>query len=109
MKRLNFFPYYECLLRSRKKTTTFRLTRPSFEKGDKVMLSIGWEKDNASDLHLCIIKDLYVRRIGDLNEYDFEGESPDCRSVEATRLVLSCIYRTILKPTDHIWVVKFDH
>jgi len=109
MKRLNFFPYYEDLLRSRKKTTTFRITRPSIKQGDRVMISIGWNEENATGLHPGLIKDLYIRRICDLDEYDFEGESPDCKSVEAARLVLSCIYRTILKPSDKIWVVKFNH
>jgi hypothetical protein len=109
MKRLNFFPFYESLLRSCEKTTTFRLTRPPFEKGDDVIITVGWEEATATELHLGLIRDVYARRICDLNEHDFEGESPDCKSVEATQLVLACIYRTVLRLDHEIWVVKFEH
>jgi hypothetical protein len=110
MKRLNFYPYYEELLSSRTKTTTFRLSnRASFEEGEEVMLSMGWEEDSAIELHPVRIRKVYTRRIRDLNESDFEGESPDCKSPEATRLVLSCVYRTIVNLDDEIWIVKFDY
>lgn len=110
MKRLNFYPFYEKYLRSRKKTTTFRLTdHASFKEGDDVMLSIGWEENSAIDLHPGQIRKVYCRRIRDLNELDFEGESPDCKSPEAAKLVLSCIYRTVVSDDDEVWVVKFDH
>lgn len=109
MKKLNFFPYYEPLLRSHIKTTTFRLTNPSVNEGDKIMLSIGWNEEEAIALHPAYIKRIYERRICDLNETDFEGESPDCKSVETTQLVMSCIYRTVLSVKDKIWIVKFEH
>ena len=109
-KRLNFYPFYEEYLRSQKKTTTFRLaSHPPFKQGDKVMLSIGWEENKAVDLHQALIKEVYRRRIRNLNESDFEGESPDCKSPEATKLVLSCIYKTVLSDMDEVWVLKFDH
>ena len=109
VKRLNFFPYYEELLLKRVKTTTFRLIRPSLDEGERVMLSIGWEENSAIELHTALIRKIYPRLIGELNELDFDGESPDCKSVEATRLVLGCIYKTKLTLEDQIWVVKFDH
>ena len=107
---VNFYPFYEELLRSGKKTTTFRLAnRASLKEGDEVMLTIGWDENKAMDLHLARISDVYRRRIRDLNELDFEGESPDCQSPEAARLVLSCIYKTVLNTDDEVWIVKFDH
>lgn len=110
MKRLNFFPYYENLLRSRKKKTTFRLSDySSFSTGEVVMLSVGWDEINVVDLHTALIKEIYTRRICDLKEKDFEGESQDCKSPEATKLVLSSIYRTVLTDESEIWVIKFNH
>ncbi len=110
MKRLNFYPFYEEYLRSQKKTTTFRLSSfIPFEVGEEVMISIGWTEEEAIDLHPARIRMSYRRRICDLEKKDFEGESPDCKSPEPTRLVLSCIYRTVLKENDEIWVIKFDY
>jgi hypothetical protein len=110
MKQLNFYPFYEEYLRSRKKTTTFRLTSiPSFKEGDDVMISVGWEENKAINLHPGRIKKVYRRLIRDLNELDFEGESPDCKSREATKLVLSCIYKSVVRDDDEVWVVKFEH
>jgi hypothetical protein len=110
MKQLNFYPFYEEYLRSRKKTTTFRLTSHAhFKGGEDVMLSIGWAEDKAIDLHPGRIREVYRRRIKDLNELDFEGESPDCKSPEAAKLVLSCIYKTVVRDDDEVWIVKFEH
>ena len=110
MKMLNFYPYYEDYLRKRIKTTTFRATKdiPLME-GDTVMLTIGWEERKTIDLHRARIKRIYLRRICDLIDSDFEGETPDCKSPEAAKLVLSCIYREVLNDDDEIWVVKFEH
>jgi hypothetical protein len=52
MKRLNFYPYYEPYLRSREKATTLRLRKPpALEEGDEVILSVGWDENEAIDLH----------------------------------------------------------
>jgi len=110
MKRLNFYPVYEEYLRSKKKTTTFRLGNyGSFKRGDEMMVSIGWDESNTVELHPGRIREVYRRRVGDLNEIDFQGESPDCRTPETAKLVLGCIYRTIVRDEDELWVVKFDH
>jgi hypothetical protein len=110
MKRLNFYPYYEDILRSGEKTTTFRLTNGArFNEGDEVMISIGWNEKEAIDLHKARIEKLYFRHISELTDYDFEGESIDCKSPEATRLVLGCIYKTVLSLDDDICVIKFVH
>jgi hypothetical protein len=110
MKQLNFFPYYEEYLDSHIKTTTFRLDNSkSFKEGDEAMITIGWNEDGAMKLHPAKITKVYRKHISELNEFDFEGESPDCKSPEATKLVLSCIYKTVLKNDDEIFVIKFDH
>jgi hypothetical protein len=110
MKRLNFFPYYEGLLRERLKTTTFRVgSRPPYTTGEPVMLTIGWRDDEAVELHGVRVTDIYQRKVKDLQPRDFEGESPDCRDPAATRLVLSAIYRTVVLEDDDIWIVKFEH
>lgn len=109
MKNLNFYPYYEHFLRSRQKTTTFRLAFPDLKEGEWVMLTLGWDENQVVELHPVRIKQVYSKPISELNSYDFEGESPDCKSSEATRLVLCSIYRTLIKEQDEIWVVKFDH
>lgn len=110
MKKLNFFPFYDEYLKDHKKTTTFRLSNTApYKKGDEVVISIGWTEDEAVPVSHAVIKSVDRRRIRDLGESDFEGESPDCKSPETTRLVLSCIYKRVLNNDDVIWVVKFDH
>jgi len=110
MKRLNFLPFYESLLRSRLKTTTFRLSNhESFKEGDNIQISIGWEKESSIGLCKGIIKEVYKKKIGDLSKTDFNGESPDCKSRKAVPLVLSCIYRTKLTEESEIWIIKFDY
>ncbi len=110
MKRLNFYPYYELLLRSREKTTTLRLrNREALEEGDEVMLSVGWDENNAVHLHRGKIRRVYRRRVSQLSQEDLEGESPDCKTPASAQLVLSSIYRTVVGPDDEVWVVKFDH
>jgi hypothetical protein len=79
------------------------------QEGYEVMLSVGWNEDEARDIHLARITHIYRKRISDLVETDFDGESPDCKSPEASMLVLSCIYKTVLTQDDFIWVVKFIH
>jgi len=108
--KLNFFPYYENLIRSKIKTTTFRLCNGSrYKEGDEVMLSIGWDEKKAFNLHKARISMVYSRRIRELNDFDFEGESPDCKSQEAAILVLGCIYKIVLTIDDEICIIKFIH
>lgn len=110
MQRLNFYPIYETYLRAKKKTTTLRLGNYSLLRpGDEVLLSIGWEEDKATPLHPGVIKAVYRRRIDELNNEDFRGESPDCKTVETAKLALGCIYKTTISDSDEVWVIKFDH
>jgi hypothetical protein len=57
----------------------------------------------------AIIREVYRRSIKKLAKHDFEGESPDCKTREATKLVLGSIYRSVLNDDDMVWVIKFEH
>lgn len=110
MKTLNFHPYYDEYLRAKKKTTTLRLSnRGDLKSGDTVMLTLGWDETNAIPLHPVKIHIVYSRRIRDLSPEDLRGESPDCRDSETARLVLGCVYRTVLRDDEEVTVVKFEH
>jgi hypothetical protein len=110
VKRLNFYPYYEPYLRARQKTTTLRLHKPmDLQEGEQVILSVGWDEKSVVDLHRAKIRKIYPQRVDELSMDDLEGESPDCTSADAARLVLSSIYRIVVRGDDEIWVVKFDH
>ncbi len=109
MKTLNFYPYYEPYLVAMRKTTTFRLHQPNFRPGEAVQLTAGWDEKNCKNLHKAMIESVYTKSINELTPFDFEGESPDCKDPEATALVLSSIYREIVRLDEKIWVVKFSH
>ena len=110
MKRLNFYPIYEDILRERRKTTTLRIgNRESFETGDVAILTIGWDYENSITLHHVRIECVYTKRVDTLDASDLQGESPDCSTAEAAAMVVGCVYRTVLKATDELTVVKFVH
>lgn len=109
MQALNFFPYYEPFLVDKSKTTTFRLNRPAVLPGERVRLTVGWEAASALELHPACIERIYSKRVSELAIDDFDGESPDCTTKEAAQLVLSAIYRRVVRPQDEVWVVKFRH
>jgi hypothetical protein len=52
---------------------------------------------------------VYEKPIRDLNGDDFNGESPDCQTREATALVLSAIYRRSIGVSSIIRIIKFEH
>jgi len=109
-KTLNFFPYYEPYLRLGRKTTTLRLGNPTeLMPGQDVMLTVGWQEELARPLHVARVKAVYQKPIGQLTGEDLDGESPDCASAEAARLVLGAIYRTVLTESESIYVIKFEH
>jgi hypothetical protein len=109
VKTLNFYPYYEGYLSSGNKTTTIRLRRPNCADGEMVQLTLGWSESDARRLHNAQIISVYPKKISSLCQIDFDGESPDCKEPETTALVLSAIYRTIVRLDDTVWVVKFKH
>jgi hypothetical protein len=80
-----------------------------FQKGQEVVVTIGWDESKAARFGLARIQEVYSRAIKKLQARDFKGESPDCKSNESTKLVLGSIYRSILNDEDKIWVVKFEH
>jgi len=109
LRNLNFFPYYEGLLSSRRKTTTLRLGPSDYHPGEIVNLTVGWTESECRVLHSAQILRIYERAIDSLGLADLEGESPDCSAPEAVPLVLGCIYRKQLTGTDVVSVVKFKH
>lgn len=110
MKRLNFYPFYEELLSSKQKTTTLRIGDSDiFTPGEIVLLSIGWDRNNATDLHKIKITQCYTKKLSDLTIQDFDGESPDCKNIAATQLVLSCIYKRVIKSDQIVHIVKYEH
>jgi hypothetical protein len=109
VKTLNFYPYYEDYLSSRRKTTTFRIHAPDYEHGDIVQLTLGWSEDVVQPLHKVEITSVYSKPISSLRDEDFDGESPDCEAPEPTALVLSAIYRQVVRVDHVVWVVKFKH
>ncbi|SRR6266498_63566 len=110
MKQLNFYPYYADLLQLGRKKTTLRVSssRP-FDVGDAVRITTGWNESTATIIRSGRIEAIYPRKIQDLTVEDLDGESPDCLSPDAARLVLSCIYREALSPGNEVWVVKFAY
>jgi hypothetical protein len=111
MKQLNFYPYYKGLLRDRLKTTTIRVPgRVRFERGEEVILTVGWpEKGDYEQLHTATIEETYDRVLSQLSVEDLRGESPDCLTPEAVPYVLGAIYRKTLAPADLVTVIKFKH
>ena len=110
MKQLNFYPYYRNLLVDGAKTTTIRLSnREGFVPGDEVSITIGWDLESAEHLRYGEIIKVYKRRVRDLTEEDFEGESPDCKDPETTAMVLGAIYRKEVNLDDEVVVVKFAY
>ena len=108
-KILNFFPYYKNLLLKGKKNTTIRLPNcnHSFTKGEIVSITTGWSEDSCIELFKAKIISIETRKINELNEEDLEGESPDCKSIDAIPYVIGCIYRKVLASSDEIKVIKF--
>ena len=108
MKRLNFFPSYAPYLRSGAKTTTLRLQNTEkFTTGETVMLTTGWDSAHAVELDRAVITAVRRKCAGELDAADLAGESPDCRTVEAARLVLSGIYRRELADRDCVFIIDF--
>jgi len=109
---LNFYPYYEKLLKDKLKWTTIRLgdQRTKFAVGDLVMLTIGWsENENNLKLYKVQIQEVYYKRIKDLNNDDLDGESPDCTSNKAIPFVISAIYRKVVSDEDYVTVIKWKY
>lgn len=106
---LNFFPYYKDLLLKGKKNTTIRLvgSNNAFSEGDFVTVTVGWLNDSFNELFKAKILSVKTEKIENLRKEDLEDESPDCRSSDGVLYTLSCIYKTVLSPSDKVKVIKF--
>jgi hypothetical protein len=112
MKTLNFYPYYEKLLRERNKWVTIRLgdQRKKYASGDEATITIGWnENENSAKLEQIRILEVNYKKIGDITKDDILGESPECRQKEAIPFVLSAIYRKIVSDEDYVTILKWEY
>ncbi|MCW4044894.1 MAG: hypothetical protein NWE94_05190 [Candidatus Bathyarchaeota archaeon] len=112
MKTLNFFPYYEALLRKRNKCTTIRLgdQRSKYAAGDRAIITIGWTENEANlRLQQIEIAEVCFKRIRDITIEDLNGESPDCTQKEAVPFVLSAIYRKTVSAEDYVTIIKWKY
>ncbi len=107
--RLNFFPYYEDLLKRRLKTKTIRLGDESwkYKKGQVLNLTCGWNESQSLALGRVMITGVWVAPISSLKDSDLDGESPDCLTTKAVPYVLSAIYRQIVSPKDTITMLQW--
>lgn len=108
---LHFYPYYESLLRKRKKWTTIRLGNDcdKHHKGDIVTITIGWNEDNAVPICKAQITDVTYKKIKDITAKDLKGESPDCQRKVAVPYVLSAIYRKTVTNNDFITIIHWSY
>lgn len=106
---LNFYPYYEELLRKNKKNATIRLVDDAnYRKGEVASITIGWVEDFCTELFKAKIISTKTKKIGDLSKRDLEGESPDCKSPDVIPYILGCIYKKVLTSSDKVRVIKFQ-
>jgi hypothetical protein len=73
-----------------------------------VLVTAGWGAGGTHALFRARIVDLYPKTVGRLGQDDLQGESPDCRSLETTKLALSSIYRTVIGDHHRVYVIKFE-
>lgn len=74
-----------------------------------MLITVGREPQDQRTLQRAVITNVQRKPAAELTEQDLEGESPDCQTPEAARLVLSGIYRTLIPPSQPVYVVKFRH
>jgi len=110
-KTLNFYPYYEKLLKERRKTTTVRLGDQTsrYQKGELLTLTCGWAVNESVGLAKIKILDIRSAPVSSLKNEDLKGESPDCLTVEALPYVLSAIYRRVVSEHDTVTVIRWAY
>jgi hypothetical protein len=108
---LNFYPYYERLLRERQKTKTVRLgdQTSKYPKGVRLRLTCGWDSANAITVGHVRIADAYSTSIASLTNSDLEGKSPDLLTVAALPYVLSAMYRKVVIETNLVTIVRWTY
>src|SRR2546428_9639340 len=98
---LNFYPYYEDLIRNHNKFTTLRLGNRTneFTVGDLVDITVGWDATKTNQLRKigqAALTSVETKQIAELAEDDLKGESPDCKEKSAVKYVLGSIYRRVV-------------
>jgi hypothetical protein len=112
MSTLNLYPYYEKLVREKKKYATIRLgdQRSKYRIGQRVNLTLGWENNNEKRLIDRVeITSVHFKRIKNIVKSDLKGESPDCLNKCAIQYVLSAIYRKIVSEEDYVTIIKWKY
>ena len=114
MTNLNFYPYYEQLLRRKEKYTTIRLgdRRSDYHVGDIVTITIGWnEKSESNITPICKaqIIDVMYKPVKNIIVDDLKGESPDCSLKESIPFVLSAIYRRVVTEKDYVTIIRWKY
>ena len=108
---LNFYPYYEELLRAKQKTKTVRLgdQTSKYPIGKSLILTCGWEPSETVEVARVEVLDCYSKPIRSLTDSDLEGESPDCVKVQAVPFVLSAIYKRVVSEDDIVTVIRWTY
>jgi hypothetical protein len=108
--RLNFYPYYQELLKRRLKTKSIRLGDESrkYKKGKLFTLTCGWTEKEAVALGMARALKVTVAPIKSLKDSDLRGESPDCLNAAAVPYVLSAIYRKVVTDLDQVTVIQWE-
>jgi hypothetical protein len=108
---LNLYPYYEKLLREKRKTRTIRLgdQTSKYRRGQLFTLTCGWTPEQSSKLGKIRVLDVCSTQIKSLRDADLEGESPDCLRVAAIPYVLSAIYRKVVLENDIVTVIRWSY
>ncbi len=108
---LNFYPYYEELLITRQKFTTIRLgdRLDRFKLGQEVSITLGWSEEQAIPVSKAVITSVKLKKIKEVADDDLVGESPDCKTRQAIKYVLSAIYRKIATDDDYVTIISWKY
>jgi hypothetical protein len=108
---LNFYPYYEELLRRKQKTKTIRLgdQTSKYTIGKHLTLTSGWNSTDIVEVGSIEVLDCYSKPIRSLTDSDLQGESPDCLKAQAVPFVLSAIYRRVVSEDDLVTVIRWTY
>lgn len=114
MTNLNFYPYYEQLLRKKEKYATIRVGNKLalYHVGDFITITVGWDekdKKNIKSISRAKIIAVDCKPIKDITKKDLEGESPDCSSKKSVPYVLSSIYRRVITNDDLVTIIRWKY
>lgn len=112
MTKLNFYPFYEKLLREKKKQVSIRLgdQRSKYQVGEEVDLTVGWNEEGKEFMiSRVLITNVNFKRIKEIINTDIDGESPDCSNKEQIPYILSAIYRKVVSEDDYVTIIKWKY